>query len=413
MLCMEPKPMVSQRAARVLCHRLLSAVSGGTLVVEEEGGRQLQFGRGEPVATLQVRSPALYPALLRGSRGLASAYAKGLWESPDLVGLVRLAARNAQRFDRLRRYLAPLREPYQLLLSLVMNNSRHASKRAIAAHYDLSNELFAAMSYSCLYFPDPYASLEEAAEAKLELVSRKLALNAADHVLEIGAGWGSFAFHAASKYGCRVTAVTLSEAQASWMRREARRRRLDRLVEVVVSDYRDLRGQYDKLCSIEMVEAVGHRGLGRFLERCSRLLKPDGLMLMQAIVIDDRAWRVERISRSFIRTMIFPEGSLPSQERIARAIARHTDMQTVEVTDLTPHYVPTLAGWRERFEAAWERLRSHGFDERFRRLWRLYLAYCQAGFAERRIEDKQFLFAKPLWRPQAAVGGRLRPATAL
>ena len=385
-------------------------------MVEPGGSRH--YGEGELAATLEIRSPAAYPALLRGSRGLALAYARGWWESEELVDLIRLAARNASRFDRLRRALAPLREPYQLLLSLVMNNSRRASRRAIAAHYDLSNDLFAAMldrsmSYSCLFFERPDASLEEAARAKLELVSRKLALNPADHVLEIGAGWGSFAFHAAANHGCRVTAVTLSRQQAEWMRREARRRRLDRLVEVVVADYRELRGSYNKLCSIEMVEAVGHRGLGRFLSRCSQLLKPDGLMLMQAIVIDDRAWRVERISRSFIRTLIFPEGSLPSQERIARAIAKRTDLRTVAVEDLTAHYVPTLAGWRERFEAAWGRLRQLGFDEQFRRLWRLYLAYCQAGFAERRIEDKQFLFAKPLWRGGLAVHRSAEAAPAL
>jgi len=395
--------------ARSACHALFRRLERGRLTVVEQAATH-SYGDGELEAKLEIRSPAAYRAFLHGSRGLALAYADGLWESPDLVAVLRLAARNVWRFDRLRRAVAPLREPYQLLLAATMNNSRRAARRAIAAHYDLSNELFAAMldptmSYSCLYFERPGCSLEEAARAKLELVCRRLDLAPSDHVLEIGAGWGSFALYAAANYGCRVTAVTLSRNQAQWLEARLRQARLDRLVEVVLADYRDLRGRYDKLCSIEMVEAVGHRNLGRFLNRCASLLKPDGAMLLQAIVIDDRAWRVERISRSFIRTLIFPEGSLPSQERLAHALAHRTDLQQIAVTDLTPHYVTTLAGWRERFEASWERLRAHGFDERFRRLWRLYLSYCEAGFAERRIEDKQYLLAKPGWRGSLVGAG--------
>ena len=349
---------------------------------------------------------------MRGSRGLADSYADGLWDTPDLVAVIRLAARNAIVIDRVRRYTAPLWTPQQQLRAWRRPNSRSRNARDISAHYDLGNELFSrmldpTMMYSCALFEREGMSLEEASVAKLERVCEQLELRASDHVIEIGAGWGSFAVHAAATRGCRVTTTTISAEQHAYAVERVRAAGLQDRVTVLRSDYRDLRGRYDKLVSIEMIEAVGWQHIGSFFARCSRLLQPHGAMLLQAITIDDRAYEVEKASKSFIKEYIFPGGCLPSLEVITRHVARRTDLQIVGLHDITASYVTTLRRWRENFLAHRAELEGLGYDEHFRRLWTLYLAYCEAGFAERRISDVQLLLAKPRWatRSQHAVLG--------
>jgi cyclopropane-fatty-acyl-phospholipid synthase len=254
------------------------------------------------------------------------------------------------------------------------------------------------MMYSSAYFPRRGMTLAQASRAKLELVCRKLDLRAGDHILEIGTGWGGLAIHAARTRGCQVTTTTISHEQCEHARRWVQAAGVADRVTVLCEDYRDLRGRYEKLVCIEMIEAVGYRDFDTFFARCSNLLAEDGRMLLQTIVIDDRAYDVEKASRSFIRTHIFPGGCLPSLAVIAGCVARHTDMRTVGLKDLTPHYAETLRRWRANFEAATARLEDLGYDERFRRLWRMYLAYCEAGFAERRIGVMQMTLAKPQWR---------------
>jgi cyclopropane-fatty-acyl-phospholipid synthase len=388
-----------QRLARRIVLALLERLHAGQLTIVE-GERRLVLGHGSPRATVQVNSPRLWLRLLHGSRGMAEAYMQGLWESPDLTAVVRVAARNAGSLDEWRRRLSPARVPLQAARGIRARNTRTRSRRDIASHYDLGNELFGlmldeTMMYSSAYFPRAGMTLAQASQAKLELVCRKLDLRAGDHVLEIGAGWGGFAVYAASTRGCRVTTTTISREQGEHARAWARAAGVADRVTVLGEDYRDLRGHYEKLVSIEMIEAVGYRDFDTFFARCSNLLADDGRMLLQAIVIDDRAYEVEKASRSFIRTHIFPNGCLPSRAVIARSLARHTDMRTVGLKDLTPHYAETLAHWRANFEAATARLEDLGYDERFRRLWRMYLSYCQAGFAERRIGVVQMLLAKP------------------
>jgi cyclopropane-fatty-acyl-phospholipid synthase len=400
----------SARPSAALAAALLSRIQVGTLVIAE-GERRHVFGTGAPTATVNVRSPRAWTMLLRGSRGLAESYAQGLWDSPDLTAVIRVAARNAHRLDRLRMRLAPLLAPAQRARGLVTSNTRGRSRRDIAAHYDLGNELFAlmldpTMMYSCALFERPGMSLREASIAKLEQVCEKLDLGPRDHVLEIGSGWGGFALYAAQTRGARVTTTTISRAQHDYTLAQVKRAGLADRVTVLLEDYRDLRGSYDKLVSIEMIEAVGWRQLDEFFARCSKLLSPEGAMLLQAITIDDRAYEAEKASRSFINTYIFPGGCLPSLEVIARGVARHTDMQTVALEDITPHYVETLRRWRANFLANVERLQALGYDERFRRLWALYLSYCEAGFAERRICDVQLLLAKPQHRVAARSGLR-------
>ncbi len=407
---------MTERAARRVVLGVLARLRTGRLEIVE-GDRRHVFGTGSPRGVVEVHSPRFWPALLHGSRGLAESYANGLWESPDLTAVIRVAARNVDRLDAVRRRIAPVRGPWQRANGFVARNTPARSRRHVAAHYDLGNELYELMldptlSYSCTVFERPDATLEEAALAKLDLVCDKLDLGPRDHVLEIGTGWGGFALHAAQTRGCRVTTTTLSRAQHAEALRRVRAAGLEGRVEVLLDDYRDLRGRYDKLVSIEMIEAVGWRDFGTFFERCGDLLHPDGAMLLQAITIDDRAYEVEKASRSFMRTHIFPNGCLPSLEVIARCVARNSDFRTVDLEDLTPHYAETVRRWRANVEREADALEALGYDERFRRMWRMYLAYCEGGFAERRIGVVQAVLAKPDWRGSVRAGVTAPPPVA-
>ena len=401
---------MSARIARAVSHALLRRIHSGSLTVLEDGRPPVSFGDGAPRATVHVREPRAWRMLLCGSNGLAEAYAQKLWDSPDPTAVVRVAARNADALDRLRARFAPLLVSAQRARMLANANTRRRRRRDIAAHYDLGNELFelildTTMSYSCALFERPGMSLREASLAKLDLVCDRLRLGPDDHLLEIGGGWGALALHAASAYGCRVTTTTISREQHAHTSEQVRRAGLQGRVTVLFEDYRDLRGRYDKLASIEMIEAVGWRHFGTFFDCCSRLLEPDGAMLLQAITIEDRAYDVEKASRSFMNTYIFPGGCLPSLGVIERAVEQRTDMRLAHLQDITPHYVQTLRNWRANFEHNAKRLEALGYDKRFRRIWRLYLAYCEAGFAERRIGDVQLLLTKPHW-PAAAAAQR-------
>jgi cyclopropane-fatty-acyl-phospholipid synthase len=401
--------MRRHEAARRIALALLARMQEGSLTIVE-GGRRIELGSGAPHATVDVHSPATWTALLRGSRGLAESYADGLWDTPDLVALIRVAARNAGQLDAPRRHLTPLREPYQRARSALVRNTPRRSRRDISAHYDLGNDFFAlmldpTMMYSGARFERPSMTLEEASIAKLELVCEKLELGPRDHVVEIGTGWGGFAVYAARTRGCRVTTTTLSQEQRALALERVRAAGVEDRVTVLAQDYRELSGRFDKLVSIEMIEAVGWKDFGTFFARCSELLEPNGAMLLQAITIDDRAYAVERASRSFIRTHIFPNGCLPSIEVIARCLARRTDLRMAHMEDLGPDYAETLRRWRANVERHDERLGELGYDARFRRLWRMYLCYCEAGFVERRIGVAQMVLAKPRWAatPHPAV----------
>ena len=403
------------RLARRIVLRLLRRTRGGELEIVQ-GATRLRFGEcvvDRPLrAVVHVRSPRFYRHLLRGSVGLCESYMDGLWDCEDLVALTRIAALNVRALDNLRRVLAPVLIPVQRWARWLARNTPRRSRKRVAAHYDLGNELFSlfldpTMMYSCAVFDSPETSLEQASLAKLELVCAKLDLRPEDHVLEIGTGWGGFAMYAAKHYGCRVTTTTISREQHDYAGELVREAGLEDRVTVLLEDYRDLHGSYDKLVSIEMIEAVGWQYFPKFFRRCSELVADDGAMLLQAIVIDDRAYHVEKAGRSFINTYIFPGGCLPSMEVISRSVARVTDFRQVHLEDITAHYAITLARWRERFLNGADCLSELGYDERFRRLWELYLSYCEGGFRERRIQDVQLLLAKPRNRTeplQAVVG---------
>ena len=403
--------MNREALGRKLIGAILDHLRVGSVTITEDGVAR-SFGSGEPHALAEIHSPRVWGELLHGSRGLALSYANGLWDSPDPADVIRLCALNIRPFDRARRVLAPLRAPVRRASGVGRRNTRDRARAAIAAHYDRGNELFElmldpTMTYSCGFFESPGATLEEASVAKLERVCRKLGLGPDDHLLEIGTGWGSLAVHAAREYGCRVTTTTLSRQQFDYTRRLIEREGLGDRITLLLEDYRDLGGRYDKLVSIEMIEAVGWKDFPTFFERCSSLLEPDGTMLLQAIAIDDRAYEVEKRSASFIRQMIFPDACLPSLEVISNCVAGQTDMRFIGLEDITAHYVPTLRAWRSNLEQNAEELERRGFEAQFQRLWKFYLAYCEAGFAERRIRDLQVLLAKPEFREQLGIEDRV------
>lgn len=397
-------------ASRRAVHALLGHVQGGQIELAE-GGETVVLGTqaarpAEPLRVrIDVRSPAFHRALLRGGARAGGAYMDGHWDCDDVVGLIRIAARSMPALDRMRERLLPFTGPVQRAAWRLRANTRARARERIAAHYDLGNELFGrfldeTMMYSCGIFERPAATLHEAQVAKLERICTRLALGPRDHVLEIGTGWGGFALHAAARHGCRVTTTTISREQHAHAVAAVRAAGLQDRVTVLLRDYRDLGGTYDKLVSIEMIEAVGWDRLDTYFRVCAERLKPDGTMLLQAITHPERVFRIEKASSGFVNRYVFPGGSLPSLAAIERSLAR-TDLRTVHLDDITPHYARTLELWRERFLAAWGALRADGYDERFKRMWTLYLAYCEAGFRERRIGDVQLQLAKPAFRGEA------------
>ena len=405
-----------ERTGRLAFIGALRRLRGGSLELSE-GGRTRVFGdpASDLSARLEVHSPSFYRAVLGGSAGLGEAYRDGVWDCDDLVALARIAARNMGPLDRLRRRLHPVLGPLQRILWRVPRNTRRASRNHISSHYDLGNDLFAlyldeSMMYSSAVFPDSEASLAEAQQHRLERICRALELDQDDHLLEIGSGWGAMAVHASANYGCRVTTTTLSTEQREGALRRIRDAGVEDRVTVLMDDYRDLRGRYSKLVSLEMIEAVGWQYFDEYFHRCSELLDPDGLFFLQAIVIDDRLYEQEKATRSFSNKLIFPGGCLPSVEAIQRSVSTRTDMSTVWLDEIGAHYARTLELWRERFIANSDLAAELGYDEPFRRLWTLWLAMSEAGFRERRLRDVQMLFAKP--RRSTSVSGAWEKETA-
>jgi cyclopropane-fatty-acyl-phospholipid synthase len=375
----------------------LRRIRGGRIEIVERGRRQT-FGPADAElhGTIEVHDPSFWRGLLRGSLGLAETHVDGAWDCDDPVALARIACRELPRLDPIRHAVQPLRR----LLDRVPRNTVEGSQRHIAAHYDLGNDLFSTfldptMTYSCAAFDSPQMSLAEAQRAKLERVCRKLELGPDDHLLEIGTGWGSLAIHAASEHGCRVTTTTISREQHQLAEQRVAAAGLGDRVTVLLRDYRDLEGRYDKLASIEMIEAVGWQYFGLFFRRCAQLLRPGGLALLQAITIGDRHYELEKATRSFANTFVFPSGCLPSLA-VMRRYASRAGLTEIGLEDMTASYPLTLNNWRRNFHAARDRVAELGYDHRFRRIWDLYLSWSEGGFAERWIQDYQQLLTVPV-----------------
>ena len=366
-----------------------------------DGNFHERFGRedAEPVEIV-VHDTRFYSALaFEGHLGAAEAYTLGWWTANDLTALVRLMVRNRDALEALEAGWTRLLKPVRWIGHMLNRNTRRGSRRNIGAHYDLSNEFFQifldeTMTYSCGIFERPDATLRDASVAKYEHMASLLELGPQHHVLEIGTGWGGFAIHAAKEYGCRVTTTTISRRQYEFAVRRVREARLEDRITVLNSDYRDLTGSYDRLVSIEMIEAVGHEYYGTFFTKCASLLKPGGRMALQAITIEDRRYEAARREVDFIKKYIFPGSNIPSVTALCSA-ASGTELRLVQANEIGLHYAETLRRWRAKFGENVSRIHALGFDERFTRLWNFYLCYCEGGFLEGAIGDVQLAFIKP------------------
>ncbi|MBT2341191.1 MULTISPECIES: SAM-dependent methyltransferase [Pseudomonas] len=366
-------------------------------------GQQWRFG--DPASALQAEVEILDDeawSLIagNGSIGAGEAYIHGYWRSPDLALVTRLFVANLEVLDAMEGGLARFGRPSLRLLHRLNRNNRRGARRNILAHYDLGNVLFEqlldpTMMYSAAQFDSAEQTLEQAQLNKLERICQKLELKPDEHLLEIGSGWGSLAIHAATRHGCRVTTTTLSEAQYAYTCQRVKALGLEQRITVLREDYRDLRGRFDKLVSIEMIEAVGHRYLPTYFRRCEALLKDGGLMLLQAITIRDQRYAQARNSVDFIQRYIFPGGALPSLSVMLETASRQTALNLVHLEDFGLDYARTLRHWHDNLRQARATLTELGYDETFQRLWEFYLCYCQGGFEERAIGVAQLLWATP------------------
>jgi cyclopropane-fatty-acyl-phospholipid synthase len=373
----------------------LATLEEGSLTLEDASGVQsFGAGAGGPRARVTIHDARFWRALaLRGALGGAEAFIDGWWTADDLVAMVQLLARNARALGALD---APAwwSRAWLRIAHWLRDNDRAGSRRNISAHYDLGNEFFATfldptLTYSSAVFEREGATLEEAQIAKYERLCRKLGLRSEHRVLEIGTGWGGFAMHAARTRGCRVTTTTISREQHALARERVAQAGLADRVEVLCEDYRDLRGSYDRLVSIEMIEAVGHRHLPRFFELCAQRLAPNGVFALQGIFVPESDWERSKRSVDFVKRYVFPGGQLVALGAISRALEQ-TDLRLTHFEDITPHYATTLSLWRERFRASRERVSALGYPPTFLRTWEFYLAYCEAAFAAGNTDVMQF-----------------------
>jgi len=400
----------NQTLAKRLILRLLSQIEMGCLRLHQ-GDERYEFGQApedtDLVADLHVHDPQAYTEVaFGGAPGSGEAYMSGYWSTPNLTQVTRIFVRNQKVLEAMGERQSMIGKTLLKLFHRFNRNSKEGAKRNIAAHYDLGNDFFKlfldpSMMYSSAIYPSPEASLAEAAEYKLKRICDKLELGPQDHLLEIGTGWGGLAVYAAKHYGCKVTTTTISRAQWEQAQKAVREAGLEDSVTLLMEDYRDLTGRYDKLVSVEMIEAVGHEHFDIYFRRCSELLADDGLMLLQAITIADQ--RYARASRrvDFIQRYIFPGGSLPSVSLMTGLMRQLTDMSLLHMEEIGQHYARTLRDWRLAFDAQLDKVRAMQFDERFIRMWQYYLCYCEGGFMERSIGTAQLLMAKPNYRQPA------------
>jgi cyclopropane-fatty-acyl-phospholipid synthase len=404
------KPTALEALARRVVRDRLESLRNGQIVITENG-RHETFGAvtdDHPLTVqLTINDPRFYSDIaFGGAVGAGESFIHGYWSCDELTTLVRILVKNRDVLLDMDSGTAHLTRPLQKMFHWLNRNTRSGSRRNIAAHYDLGNDFYGLwldkrMMYSSAIFEHVDMSLEAASVVKLDRICRKLNLSPRDHVLEIGTGWGGFAIYAAENYGCRVTTTTISRQQHDYAQKAIANAGLEDRINLLQSDYRDLDGQYDKLVSIEMIEAVGHEYHESYFRKCCELLKRDGLMLLQAITIADQHYDRAKKTVDFIKRYIFPGGCLPSVTAMSGTLTRATDMRIVDLEDIGPHYATTLRHWRERFFSNIDRVRGMGFSEEFIRMWQYYLCYCEGGFLERAIGNAQMLMMRPDARPMS------------
>ncbi|MCG6931113.1 MAG: cyclopropane-fatty-acyl-phospholipid synthase family protein [Desulfofustis sp.] len=387
--------------SRTMLINSLSRIEYGRILIKEGQNRWIFGKHAEPCAQMTIHDPTAYRKIIfGGSIGAAEAYIDGLWDVDDLTALMRIMVGNMELLDKMEKGTAWLLKPFDLVRHLLSVNSRAGARKNILAHYDLGNDLYRSfldskMIYSSAIYPGPDSTLEESQLNKLDILCRKLDLQPGDSVIEIGSGWGGFALHAAATYGCHVTTTTISDAQYKEAARRIEDAGLKDRISLLKQDYRDLTGSYDKLVSVEMIEAVGHRNMPVFFRKCGELLKPGGTMVHQAITIADQKYRQYLRGVDFIQRYIFPGGCLTSLSRMVRLVAEQTDMVVRQLDDFGHDYARTLRDWRSRFDKHYPLLKKKGYDERFKRLWDFYLSYCEGGFVERSISVVHLVADRP------------------
>lgn len=400
---------LNRRIRRAVLAKLQRMRRGRLTIIDPAGVTRVGDGaESDPAATIRVHSLDVYQRLAwEGANGAGEAYLDGQWETDQLAAVTEVFARNASLVSGLgSRWVGGWMDWGRRLLR---RNTVEGSRRNIAAHYDLSNDFFAlfldpTMAYSAGVFDERSGgTLEGASRSKFERVCAGLELGPNDHLLEIGGGWGGLAMYAAQTHGCRVTTTTISKEQYRYMRKAVADAKLDHQVTVLCDDYRKLRGSYDKIVSIEMIEAVGHEYFATFFRQCQQLLKADGLMMLQAILIPDQRYARYRKSQDFIQRHIFPGGCLPSLGALCSAAAEETEMKLIQVEDWADHYARTLQLWRRKFRDRLDDVRALGMDDRFIRAWDYYLSYCEGGFRERQLQLTHLLFAGAEWRGNLAL----------
>jgi cyclopropane-fatty-acyl-phospholipid synthase len=390
---------------RRLVFALLAKLNDATIDIIE-GDKCTVFGDRQSALKGQivVHDTSFYQDVVSdGSIGAAEAYVKGKWTSPELTKVIEVMARNQSQLDKIESQVRWFTQFKKRLLRYKNANTVQGSKKNILSHYDLGNALYSrfldpAMQYSSAIYSDTATTLNDAQQLKLDIICQRLELKEDDQVIEIGTGWGGLAIYMAQRYGCSVTTTTISDAQHQYAKEQIEALGLKDKITLLKQDYRTLTGQYDKLVSIEMIEAVGHEYHATFFKQCANLLKDDGKMLIQAITIADGRYESYRKNVDFIQKYIFPGGCLPSIAVITSHLARNTDMVAQEVHDIGLHYARTLHDWRENFEKQWSSLIHFGYDEEFKRLWLFYLCYCEGAFLQRVISTHHIVARKPRYR---------------
>ena len=398
----------STELTKRLVFKLFSSLRHGELIIHDNGETH-RFGGGDlsiaPSASVTIHEPSAYSRILMGgTMGAAEAYIDGDWSTDQLTNVTRVFSANMPILESMKNNQNWLIKSALKLAHTARRNSLTGSRENIAAHYDLGNDFFSlfldpTLMYSSAVFPPNCDNLAEASQHKLKLICEDLELKPTDHLIEIGTGWGGMAIYAAENYGCKVTTTTISREQLEHARAEVEKRGLQDKITLLFEDYRDLSGQFDKLVSIEMIEAVGHEYFDTYFNCVSNLLKPDGKAVIQAITINKQRYDDYRKSVDFIKRYIFPGGCLPSLNVISGALTRRTDMQIIDLRDIALDYARTLQHWHDAFLAELDAVKALGFDEKFIRMWRFYLSYCEGGFRERIIGTYQITMAKPYYRP--------------
>jgi len=395
---------ILHRLARALVFNQLNKIKIGHIVIIE-GNIKFSFGKKDKLnVTVTVHDPRFYGALaFGGSIGVSEAFMQKFWSASDLTKLIRIMAINQNTMDQLEGLFNIFIKPILKCLHYLNQNSVKGSEINISKHYDLGNEFFSlfldsTMMYSSAVFKNPQDSLYKGSIHKLETICQSLELTSQDHIVEIGSGWGGFAIYAAQHYGCKVTTTTISKEQYKYVRQKIKDLKLSHKITVLLSDYRHLKGQYDKLVSIEMLEAVGYQYYETYFKVCANLLKPQGLAVIQTITIADQRYEKAKRSVDFIQRYIFPGSCIPSITALQNSMTQSSDLRIYSIHDIGIHYARTLALWREAFFKRLKDIKVLGFDDAFIRMWHFYFSYCEGGFQEKVISDIHLKLVKPGYR---------------